>query len=761
MNEALGSVVPNKDIFVVKRDGKKEKVNFDKIHLVLQWACEGYRGVSVSDIEMNAKLKIVDGMPTKKIHTALIQACVDLITPKNPNYQYVAGRLLNYLTRKEVFGVSKNSEMPHLKDVIDTNIKRGIYDAGLITDKYTAEEMDMINDFIKHERDFSFAYAGVQQLVDKYLLKDRETKQVYETPQYMFAVIAMVFFSEYKGQERLNYVRKFYNAASQLKINLPTPVMAGVRTPTRQYSSCVLIDVGDDMKSLYSSNSAVAAYTAKRAGIGLNFGRIRGVGTKIRNGEVISTGVVPFLKWFEAACKCTSQNGVRGGGATIYYPFWHQEVEDLLVLKNNKGTEETRARKLDYNIQLSRMFYQRVIEDGEITLFSPHAVPDMYDAFGNNEKFDALYLKYEADPKIKKKKVKARELLESICRERIETGRLYIMNIDHVNQNGSFKDPVKMSNLCVEITLPTTPINDINKEDGEIAICVLSAINLGSLKNLEEIEEITDLIVRSLDYIVGHQDYPVEPAKKMLKRRSLGIGVTNFAYYLAKNKVGYDSSAYELVDRTFEYIQYYALKASCQLAKEQGACEYFDRTKYSDGILPIDKYNKNVDVLIKRPYDLDWESLRADIKTHGLRNSVLTALMPCESSSVVGNSTNGIEPPRSLISIKQSKQGLLKQVVPEINKIGHQYTTAWELPDNKGYTELVAIMQKWVDQSISANHYYDFTSTVDGKLNMSTIVGDLLYSYQLGVKTLYYANSNDGKTDDDGGSGCAGGACSV
>lgn len=747
-----------KDILVSKRNGKKEQYDCEKIHKVLFWATQGLKNVSVSDIEVNAHLQITDEISTSSIHKVLIQSAVDLISPKNSNYQYVASRLLNYFLRKEIFSVAQNKDMPHLKDVLASNIKIGVYDK-VILDKYDANEIDTINDFIKHDRDFNFAFAGIQQMVDKYLLKERKSGKVYETPQYAFAIISMVLFSDYTGQRRIDYVRRFYNAISLFKISLPTPIMCGVRTPNRQYSSCTLIDVGDNLHSIFNSNTAVGYYTAKRAGIGLNFGRIRAIGSKIRGGEVIHTGLIPYMKMFEATCKSTTQNGVRGGGSTNFYPFFHLEVEDLLVLKNDKGNDENRIRKADYGIQLCRLFYKRVIEDGDITLFSPHEVKDMYDAFGiDNDLFEKLYVEYE-NSRVKKKKIKARELFTNICTERIDTGRIYIMNIDHCNTHGSFLDSVKMSNLCVEITLPTSPINHIDDEEGEIALCVLSAINLGEIKSVEDMEELCDLTVRALDYIVENQDYPVKAALKMKKRRSIGIGITNFAYYLAKNKVGYDKTAAELVHKTAEHFQFYCLKASNELAKELGKCEWFDKTKYSQGIFPIDTYNKNVDNIISNKLELDWEGLRVSIKEHGIRNSTLTAIMPCESSSATTNSTNGIEPPRALISSKKSKQGILKTVVPEINKIGHHYTLAWDI-NNKGYMSLVAILQKFLDQSISSNNYYDPSRYEEGNLPISEVMEDIMYAYQYGIKTLYYANTNDGKTDDDG-SGCVGGGCSV
>lgn len=744
---------------VIKRDGTKEKVDYNKIHTVLFWATEGLKNVSVSDIEMNAKLQIKDGIKTKDIHKVIIESAVGLISPKNPNYQFVASRLLNYYLRKETFGVFGSKEMPHLNDVIIKNVTAGVYDK-VILNNYTKAEIDSINDYIHHERDFNFAYAGIQQMVDKYLLKDRVSGKVYETPQYTYMVIAMTIFAYYPKETRIDYIRRLYNQISLFKINLPTPILCGIRTPIRQYSSCTLIDVGDSLESIFASNTAVGYYTAKRAGIGLNFGRIRALGSKIRGGEVVHTGLIPFMKMFEATTKSTSQNGVRGGSSTSHYPFWHLEFEELIVLKNNKGNDDNRIRKMDYSVQLCRLFYQRVKEDKEITFFSPSDVPGLYDAFGNNDEFEKLYLQYEADPSIRKKKLKAREVISKICQERLETGRIYIMNIDHANSHSSFANNVlKQSNLCQEILLPTTPLVHIDDIKGEIALCVLSAVNLGTLNKLEDLEETCELIVRALDFVVEHQEYPVKAAEHMRGRRSIGVGFTNLAYYLAKNKVAYDSTGYELIDKASEALQYYLLKASVKLAKEFGPCDYLHETKYGKGILPIDTYNKNVDKLISRKLSYDWEALREEIKTYGVRNSTLSTQMPCESSSSLSNSTNGIEPPRSLVSTKKSKQGLLKQVVPDINKIGHQYQLAFDAKNNKGYIETVAIMQKYFDQSISTNHYYDFTKYEDNELPISEVINDIMYAYSLGLKTIYYSVTNDGKTDED--SGCASGACSV
>lgn len=754
-------------MIVKKRDGRAEEFDLEKIHDVLFWATEGIKGVNVSDIEIKIGMQLVDGIESKQIHQILVQSCADLISEKTPNYQYVAANLLNFYLRKEVFNTSDN--MPPLLDVIKCNVEEGVYDE-VILEKYTEKEIRKLDNIIKHKRDYNFVYAGLQQLIDKYLLKDRKTNITYETPQYMYMLICMTLLADEKDSiRRHSLIKDLYNDLSTFKISLPTPIMCGVRTPSRQYSSCTLIDVGDNLPSIFHSNTAVGIYTANRAGIGLNFGEIRGVGSKIRNGEVIHTGVIPFLKMFESTTKCCTQNGVRGGSSTSHFPFWHKEIEEILVLKNNRGTDDNRVRKMDYSIQFTRLFYRRFVADKKITLFSPHDVPDLYEVFGvDNDKFEELYEQYERSRSIFKRTIKARDLFNQFCQERIGTGRMYVMNIDHCNEHSSFTDKIKMSNLCQEITLPTTPINHIDdndETDSEIALCVLSAINVGAISKLRELKAICKNIVRSLDSVIEYQDYPVKASTKMRKRRSIGVGITNLAYYLAKHDVKYsDKKACDIVDELMENVQYYLILASVELAKEKGKCEWFDRTKYSKGILPIDTYCKEVDKLTTRKLSHDWNKLRKLVEKYGMRNSTLTALMPCESSSLVTNSTNGIEPPRGLLSIKKSKQGLIPQVVPDIYTLRTKYTLAYDMEDNQGYTNIVAVIQKYIDQAISANHYYNFAKYENSNLPMSVVARDLLYSYKMGLKTLYYANTEDGKTDkhiEEESQDCAGGACKL
>ena len=737
------------EILITKRNGEKERLNLDKIHFVVEQACEDLAGVSASQIEMNADLQFVDGMTTQQIQEVLIKSANDLISLENPNYQFAAARLLLYGLQKQVYG---RYEHISLVNIIDKNIERGVYDPA-IKQKYTQTELKKMNTWIKHDRNEDFTYAGLRQVVDKYLCQDRSSGQIYETPQFMYMMIAATLFADYPKETRLTYVKKYYDATSLFKINIPTPVMAGVRTPIRQFASCVLVDVDDTLPSIFSSNSAIGYYIAQRAGIGINSGRIRAINSKIRGGEVAHTGVVPFLKVYEATVRSCTQNGVRGGSATTHFPIWHYEIEDILVLKNNKGTEDNRVRKLDYSIQINKLFYERLLSGQDITLFSPHEVPEVYDAFysGNNAKFREAYEAAERKTSIKKKKIKARDLFGDLLKERAETGRIYIMNIDHANSHSSFKDPIYMSNLCQEITLPTKPIQHIDDENGEIALCILSAINVGMINHLEELENLCDLAVRALEEIIDYQGYPVKAAEISTKaRRSLGIGYIGLAHYLAKNKVKYsDKKAWKLVHELTEAFQYYLLCASNDLAKERGACEYYNRTKYADGILPIDTYKKDVDEVIKARLKYDWDDLRKDIKEHGLRHSTLSAQMPSESSSVVSNATNGIEPPRAFLSIKKSKKGPLKQVVPQYNQLKNFYTLLWDMPNNEGYINIVAAMQKFFDQAISGNWSYNPLHYENNEVPMSVMMKDMLTTYKMGWKTSYYQNTYDFKGEED------------
>ena len=732
-------------IKVVKRNGSMEPLNLEKMHVMAERACENLGGVSASQVEIQSGIQFYDGITTAEIQNILIKSASDLITLDNPNYQFVAARLMLYALRKGLYG--KLETIPHLHDHIKECVERGLYDTTVL-DKYSDEEINEINGIIDHDRDFLFTYAGLRQVFDKYLVQDRSSGEVYETPQQMYIMIAATLFANYPKETRISYVHKYYNSISKHKLNIPTPVMAGVRTPLRQFASCVLVDIDDTLDSIFSSDMAIGKYVAQRAGIGINAGKIRGINSKIRGGEVQHTGVIPFLKKFESTVRCCTQNGVRGGSATVHFPIWHQEIEDIIVLKNNKGTEDNRVRKLDYSIQISKLFYERFIQNQEISLFSPHNCPDLFESFGT-DRFDELYCGYELDQSIPRKTIPAQELFLAILKERAETGRIYIMNIDHCNSHSSFIDKVSMSNLCQEITLPTTPLQHIDKE-GEIALCILSAVNVGKVQSDKELETLCDLAVRALDEIIDYQEYPVKAAEISTKaRRSLGIGYIGLAHYFAKLGFDYDSQeAWDAAHTLTESFQYYLLKASNKLAQEKGACEYFDRTKYSLGQLPIDTYKRDVDEITKVAYQHDWNSLRNDIKEFGLRHSTLSAQMPSESSSVVSNATNGIEPPRDYLSIKKSKKGPLKQVVPQYSKLKNNYTLLWNMKDNQGYINVVSVMQKFFDQAISGNWSYNPENYPNNEVPVSVMAQDLLTTYKYGWKTSYYQNTHDMKSDE-------------
>ena len=732
---------------VVKRNGLIESLDLDKMHLMVEEACKGLAGVSASQVEMTSGIQFYSGISTQEIQEILIRSASDLIDLDHPNYQFVAARLLLFSVRKQLYG--KMKELPNLEQHIYQCVNHEVYDRDIFI-KYSKEEIERADSYIDHDRDYLFTYAGLRQVVDKYLVQDRSGGGVYETPQFMYMMIALTIFAEYPKETRMSYVKRYYDAISKHKINIPTPIMAGVRTPLRQFASCVLVDVDDTLDSIFSSDMAIGRYVSQRAGIGINAGRIRGINSKIRGGEVQHTGVVPFLKKFESTVRCCTQNGIRGGSATVHFPIWHQEIQDILVLKNNKGTEDNRVRKLDYSIQLSKIFYERFIQDSEITLFSPHDVPGLYDSFGT-DKFDDLYVEYENNSSIPSKTVKAQELILSLLKERAETGRIYIMNIDHCNSHSSFKDQITMSNLCQEITLPVVPIQHIDDAGPqEIATCILSAINVGKVKSDDELEELCNLSVRALEEIIDYQNYPVKAAENFTKRRrSLGIGYIGLAHYLAKLGFNYDSQeAWDAVHSLSESFQYYLLKASNQLAKEKGYCEYFGRTKYSDGILPIDTYKKDVDQISFTSLQHDWESLRSSILAYGLRHSTLSAQMPSESSSVVSNATNGIEPPRGYLSIKKSKKGPLKQIVPQYQTLKNNYTLLWDMPSNRGYINIVAVMQKFFDQAISGNWSYNPENYPNNEVPVSVMAQDMLTCFKVGHKTAYYQNTYDIKTDE-------------
>ncbi|CAI0917583.1 Ribonucleoside-diphosphate reductase 1 subunit alpha [Serratia quinivorans] len=761
----------NQSLLVTKRDGRKERINLDKIHRVIDWAAEGLNNVSVSQVELRSHIQFYDGIKTADIHETIIKAAADLISRDAPDYQYLAARLAIFHLRKKAYD---QFEPPKLLAHVTRMVEMGKYDKHLLED-YSSEEFEQMDSFIDHWRDMNFSYAAVKQLEGKYLVQNRVSGEIYESAQFLYILVAACLFSNYPRDTRLDYVKRFYDAISTFKISLPTPIMSGVRTPTRQFSSCVLIECGDSLDSINATSSAIVKYVSQRAGIGINAGRIRALGSPIRGGEAFHTGCIPFYKHFQTAVKSCSQGGVRGGAATLFYPMWHLEVESLLVLKNNRGVEGNRVRHMDYGVQLNRLMYQRLIKGQDITLFSPSDVPGLYDAFfADQDEFERLYTQYEQDDSIRQKRVKAVELFSLMMQERASTGRIYIQNVDHCNTHSPFDPqiaPVRQSNLCLEIALPTKPLDDVNDENGEIALCTLSAFNLGAIESLDDLEELATLAVRALDALLDYQDYPIKAAHRgAMGRRTLGIGVINYAYYLAKNGVRYsDGSANALTHKTFEAIQYYLLKASNRLAQEQGACPWFNETTYSQGILPIDTYKKDLDVICQEPLHYDWETLRKEIKETGLRNSTLSALMPSETSSQISNATNGIEPPRGHISIKASKDGILRQVVPEYERLKNDYELLWEMPNNDGYLQLVGLMQKFIDQSISANTNYDPTRFPGGKVPMKQLLKDLLTTYKFGVKTLYYQNTRDGADDiqedllpaKGGDDDCESGACKI
>ena len=759
----------NQRLTVTKRDGRKENIDLEKIHRVITWAAEGLDNVSVSQVELRAHIQFYEGITTTDIHETIIKSAADLISEETPDYQYLAARLAVFHLRKKAYG---QYEPPTLFDHVSKLVELGKYDKHILED-YSKAELDELDAYLDHKRDLDFSYAAVKQLEGKYFVQNRVTGQIYESAQFLYILVSACLFAKYPKDTRLDYIKRFYDATSTFKISLPTPIMSGVRTPTRQFSSCVLIECGDSLDSINATASSIVRYVSQRAGIGINAGRIRALGSEIRGGEAFHTGCIPFYKYFQTAVKCCSQGGVRGGAATVFYPLWHGESQALMVLKNNRGVEENRVRHMDYGVQLNRLMYQRLVEGGNITLFSPSDVPGLYDAFfEDQDEFERLYVKYENDPSIKKETIKAVEMFSLLMQERASTGRIYIQNVDHCNTHSPFDSkvaPVRQSNLCLEIALPTKPLTNVEDDSGEIALCTLSAFNLGAIKSLDDFEELSELVVRALDALLDYQDYPLPAAyKSTMNRRTLGVGVINFAYYLAKNGVKYsDGSANGLTHRTFEAIQYYLLKASVELAKEQGKCPSFNETNYAKGLLPIDTYKKDIDLVCDEELHYDWDTLREEIMEHGLRNSTLTALMPSETSSQISNATNGIEPPRGYVSVKASKDGILKQVVPDFINLKNNYELLWNIGSNNGYLHLVGIMQKFVDQAISANTNYDPTRFESGKVPMKQLLQDLLTAYKYGVKTLYYHNTRDGASDDQKDAvqpqddDCAGGGCKI
>ena len=735
---------------VTKRDGTREDLNIDKLHKVVMYAVEGLTGVSASQVEINSQIQFYDGIASTDIQETLIKSTADLITEETPNYQYVAGRLINYHLRKMVYDTF---EPPCLCDIVQKNIDDGFYDPEFV-ELYTKEEINQLQTYINHTRDEDLTYAAMEQFRGKYLVQNRATGEIFETPQVAYMMIAATLFSKYPEKKRMAYVKAYYDAISTFKISLPTPVMAGVRTPQRQFSSCVLIETDDSLDSINATSSAVVKYVSQKAGIGIGAGSIRAIGSAIRSGDATHTGVIPFYKLFQSAVKSCSQGGVRGGAATLYYPIWHLEVEDLLVLKNNKGTEDNRVRHMDYGVQFNKLMYERLITGGNITLFSPKDVPGLYDAFfADQEKFQELYEKAERMTSIRKKSIPAIELFSNFVQERKDTGRIYLMNVDHANTHGAFVEevaPIRQSNLCCEINLPTKPLSHINDDEGEISLCTLSAVNWGVIKDFEEMNKVCKLAVRGLDELLDYQQYPVLAAElSTMNRRPLGIGIINFAYWMVKQGMTYQEPNLELIDEWAEAWSYSLIKASNRLAIEKGACPKTMETKYGHGITPNQTYKKDLDELVKHKERQNWKELRKNLKEHGIRNSTLMALMPAETSAQISNSTNGIEPPRGYISIKQSKHGVLKQVVPGFPYYKNKYDLLWDQKSPQGYLKIMAVLQKYIDQGISVNTSYNPEHYEDEKVPMSVLIQDLLMFYKYGGKQLYYNNTYDGQGEID------------
>ena len=757
---------------VIKRDGRKEPLDINKIHRALEHACSGSKNVSISQIEIKAHIQFFDGIHTSDIDELLIKSAASLISEETPDYQIVASALINNTIRKYVYNIEDPKDVPHLLSIVRKNTDLGLYDSRII-EAYSEEEFEYFNKKINHNKDYDLTYASMVQFKERYLVRNRVTEEFFETPQVAYMLIAMCSFMHYPKESRKKYVVNAYKAFSDGAISVPTPILSGCRTPQYQYSSCTLIEVDDSLDSINAAASAVVKYASQKAGIGLNISNIRALKSPIRNGDAYHTGVIPFIKYLEAALKSCSQGGVRGSAGTVYYQMWHYEFPELVVLKNNKGTDESRARKLDYGVQINGYLDKRLLANGNITLFSPHDVPGLLHAFyTNQEEFARLYEKYEKDPKIRKRVYPAAELFTMLMLERSETGRIYIQNVDNTNKHSPFDEDrvaLKMSNLCAEITLPTKPLENILDPDGEIALCILSAINWGVV-TLDTMEYYCDIAVRFLDAIIDIQSYPVKAAEtSTMKYRSLGIGITNLAYALAKIGAKYgDKESLEYASAMMEAQQYFCMKASVQLAKEFGSPNgVVDIKRFTKGISPIDtqsefaKESANVlgaDVSPKQ----DWASLVEELTTYGIRNATLTAIMPVETSSVIIGATNGIEPPRALISTKANKDWVVRLPVPGIKQYGKKYQLLWDDVSTEGYLLLVAIIQMWVDQSISTNTSYNPENFPGGEVPLQVLLKDLVTWYRLGGKTLYYNNTYDGAgLDSEEDSGCAGGACKL
>ena len=748
-------------INVTKRSGIKEPLTLEKWQAQVAKVCKGIADVSPSMIEIKSQLHFYDGITTQEIDEITLRAIVDLIdVEQNPdvghtNYQYVAGKQRVSMLRKDVYG---RYDVPHLYEIIKKNVATGLYTSELL-EWYTESDWDKMNDMLDHSKDEQYSYAAIEQLIEKYLVKNRSTKEIYETPQIRYMVAAAtVFHSEEPNNARMRYIKEYYNAASDGLFTLATPVLAGLGTPTKQFSSCVLIRSDDDLDSIFASGEMMAKYASKRAGIGLEIGRLRPLGSPIRGGEIMHTGMIPFLKkWFGDLRSC-SQGGIRNASATVFYPIWHHQFDDLIVLKNNQGTDETRVRHMDYGVVLSAFFWRRFKNKENITFFDPNEVPDLYQAFySNTELFEELYVKYEKQSGLRKKSMSAEEVFKSgILKERTDTGRIYLVFIDNVMKQGPF-DPeyhtIYQSNLCCEILLPTKSFKRLDDSDGRIALCTLGSINWGSFRNPEDMRRACRILHRSLNNILDYQDFlSIQSKLSNDEIRPLGIGVTNLAYWHAKRgfKYGEKDSLAE-VKTWMEHLSFYLTEASVELAKERGKCEGSDRTRYGQGTFPWELRANGVNELTNFAPELDWESLRTNMKEYGVRNATQMAVAPVESSSVVINSTNGIEMPMSLISVKESKAGSFVQVVPEYHKLKNKYQMMWEQKDCDGYLKTAAVIAAYVDQSISTNTFYNPAHFPDRKVPTTLIAKNLMQAHYWGLKTFYYSliNKAGSKSQDE------------
>ena len=739
-------------INVVKRNGNREPMAIEKWQTQVAKICSGIADVSQSMVEIKAQLHFYDGITTKDIDGITLRAIVDLIdVESNPdvghtNYQYVAGKQRLSMLRKDVYG---SYEPPRLYDIVKRNVETGLYTPELL-EWYSEEDWDKMNTIIDHSRDEQYSYAAIEQLIEKYLVKNRSTKEIYETPQVRYMVAAAtVFHKEEPNSARLRYIKEYYNCASDGLFTLATPVLAGLGTPTKQFSSCVLIRSDDNLDSIFASGEMMAKYASKRAGIGLEIGRLRPLGSPIRGGEIMHTGMIPFLKkWFGDLRSC-SQGGIRNASATVFYPIWHHQFDDLIVLKNNQGTEETRVRHMDYGVVLSAFFWKRFKDKENITFFDPNQVPELYEAFySNTQRFEELYVKYEKRKDLRTKTMSADEVFRSgILKERTDTGRIYLVFIDNVMKQGPF-DPeyhtIYQSNLCCEILLPTKSFNRLDDEEGRIALCTLGSINWGAFRNPEDMRRACRILQRSLNNILDYQDFlSIQSKLSNDEIRPLGIGITNLAYWHAKRSLQYgDKDALAEVKSWMEHQAYYLTEATVELAKERGACLHSDKTRYGQGVFPWELRANGVNELADFAPELDWETLRVAMKEHGVRNATLMAVAPVESSSVVINSTNGIEMPMSLISVKESKAGSLTQVVPEYHKLKNKYQMMWAQTDCAGYLKTAAVIAAYVDQSISTNTFYNPAHYADRKVPTTLIAKNLMQAHMWGLKTFYYSLIN-------------------